>query len=163
MPGHMHVLYRKKKEPRPHLPNQHLIEQHAQSPPVHRSRVRCVCQHFGRQELWGSTECAGPVSIAHPWVGWKARPCEPPVAGGVVEHETHQTVSPTPNQYRVTQGGGAEALRVSMCLQAKPREKKMSPDHYVRPYQKVAHPLFLSSQDCSPSPSLQRPKSAILT
>lgn len=131
---HMHVLYRRKAA-WPHLSNQHLIEQYTQSPPVHGSSVGCVCEHFRCQELRSSAECAGPVPIAHPWVGWRARPCEPTVARGSrsMRYSKHPA-SPTPSQYGVTQMGlelanYPEAARVSRWLTAKPIEKKMSSDH----------------------------------
>ena len=50
-----------------HLANQHFENEDAKAPPVHGSRVRWICQHFGSQELRCPTEGARSVTETHPF------------------------------------------------------------------------------------------------
>lgn len=48
-----------------HLTNQHLIDKHAETPPVDSSGVWSVCQYLWSQKLRSPTECTGPVPVTH--------------------------------------------------------------------------------------------------
>ena len=47
------------------LADQHLKDEHAQTPPVDGARVRRLGEHFGRQEFRSAAEGARPVAKAH--------------------------------------------------------------------------------------------------
>ena len=51
--------------PPAHLPHQHLVEEHAQPPPVHAAAVAALRQHLGGQELGRAAEGGGALAVAH--------------------------------------------------------------------------------------------------
>lgn len=47
------------------LPQQHLIDEDAELPPVHAACIAVIYQHLWSQKLWGATEGGGAIAMPH--------------------------------------------------------------------------------------------------